>query len=573
MKIKTLKLILRSLLLFSMFACSNRNDVTSLLREAELYMNTRPDSTLYLLESITHPEDLHEEQNALWCLLYTQAQDKNLIKHTSDSLIQIAVNYYEKTSLKDRKMQAYYYRGNVFYDLKDALQAQEYYLKAYEVGKNLNDPFLLGRLCANLGTLYTYQELYQPAMAFQKEAADCFMQGKDTVSLSVTFRNIARIHVCESQLDSAIAYYSKALSYTSGSHELYILNELADVYGRVGDNETGLTYAWKAYSQIKTADDSCLVNLTLGDLYLKSGKTDSAYHYLSFCRKSANINTLKDAYYWLSQLEKGRRNLNDYVVFQEQYEMLRDSADRLTYKETLTRLQSMYDYMLVEREKEYYRKEADRKTIYMYSFLGGTILFLLVAVCLVLGFFSIKRKKEEQQKQLLRLQEQQIRESKQYQTERNAAILELEQKTRLANGLKIELDIIKSIKEEQAVEETVFCSTKEEQSKIFFASDLYRGLRTKWDKLDSEQWLEVVKWIDHILYLNFTYRIKMMYPQISEQELQICCLTKLGIPVSRMAVLLVKTSQGISLGRKRLYKKMTGKQGTAQDFDNLILSF
>lgn len=65
----------------------------------------------------------------------------------------------------------------------------------------------------------------------------------------------------------------------------------------------------------------------------------------------------------------------------------------------------------------------------------------------------------------------------------------------------------------------------------------------------------------------------MMYPQISEQELQICCLTKLGIPVSRMAVLLVKTSQGISLGRKRLYKKMTGKQGTAQDFDNLILSF
>lgn len=573
MKIKTLKLILRSLLLFSMFACSNRSDVTSLLREAELYMNTRPDSTLYLLESITHPEDLQEEQNALWCLLYTQAQDKNLIKHTSDSLIQIAVNYYEKTSLKDRKMQAYYYRGNVFYDLKDALQAQEYYLKAYEVGKNLNDPFLLGRLCANLGTLYTYQELYQPAMAFQKEAADCFMQGKDTVSLSVTFRNIARIHVCESKLDSAIAYYSKALSYTSGSHELYILNELADVYGRVGDNETGLTYAWKAYSQIKTADDSCLVNLTLGDLYLKSGKTDSAYHYLSFCRKSANINTLKDAYYWLSQLEKGRRNLNDYVVFQEQYEMLRDSADRLTYKETLTRLQSMYDYMLVEREKEYYRKEADRKTIYMYSFLGGTILFLLVAVCLVLGFFSIKRKKEEQQKQLLRLQEQQIRESKQYQTERNAAILELEQKTRLANGLKIELDIIKSIKEEQAVEETVFCSTKEEQSKIFFASDLYRGLRTKWDKLDSEQWLEVVKWIDHILYLNFTYRIKMMYPQISEQELQICCLTKLGIPVSRMAVLLVKTSQGISLGRKRLYKKMTGKQGTAQDFDNLILSF
>lgn len=554
-------------------ACGGGVSDPPLLVEAENCMNERPDSALLLLESITHLNDLPKEQRPLWCLLYTQAQDKNRIEHTSDSLIQIAVKYYEKTNLEDRKMQAYYYCGNVFYDLNDALQAQEYYLKAYEVGKNLNNPLLLGRLCANLGTLYTYQELYQPAMSFQKEAVDYFLQNEDTVNLSVTFRNIARIHVCESRLDSAIAYYSKALLYTSGSHELYMLNELADVYGRAGDHEAGLNYAWKAYSQIETANDSSLVNLTLGDLYLKSGKMDSAYHYLSFCRKSTDLYTLKDTYYSLSRLEKARRNLNAYVVFQEQYEMFRDSTDSLTYKETLTRLQSMYDYLLVEREKEYYRKEADRKTIYMYSFLGGAILFLLVVVCLVLVFFSIKKKKEEQQKQLLRLQEQQARESKQYQAERNATILELEQKTRLANGLKIELDIMKGIKNEHTVDQTAFPITKEEQSKIFFTSDLYRGLRSKWDKLDSEQWLEVVKWIDHILYLNFTYRIKMMYPQISEQDLQLCCLTKLGIPVNRMAVLLAKTSQGISLGRKRLYKKMTGKQGTAQDFDNLILSF
>ena len=156
-------------------------------------MNEKPDSALLLLDSITtYREDMSKAQNALWCLLYTQAQDKKRIEHTSDSLIQIAVKYYEKTNLKARKMQAYYYCGNVFYDLNDALQAQEYYLKAYEVGKNLNNPYLLGRLCANLGTLYTYQELYQPAMAFQKEAVDCFLQDEDTVSLSVTFRNSAR---------------------------------------------------------------------------------------------------------------------------------------------------------------------------------------------------------------------------------------------------------------------------------------------------------------------------------------------------------------------------------------------
>lgn len=564
--VKRLKLILNFLFLICLVACGGRTGVNPLLSEAEMCMNEKPDSALCLLINIVHPENLPSEQRALWCLLYTQAQDKNRIEHTSDSLIQIAVKYYEKMDCEDRKMQAYYYCGRVFQDLNDALQAQEYYLKAYEVGKDLNEYSLMGRLCANLGTLYTYQELYKPALNFQKEAVDYFLQDEDYVSLSLTLRNIARVYVCENQLDSAVVYYSKALSYTSRLHELYMFNELADVYGRVGDYETGLTYAWKAYLQIETAHDSCLVNLTLGDLYLKSGKMDSAYHYLSLCRKSTDMYTLKDTYHWLSLLEKARKNLNAYVVFQEQYEMLRDSTDRLTYKETLTRLQSLYDYLLVEKEKEYYRKEADRKTIYI---LGGAILFLLVVACLVLALFNIKKKKEEQQKQLLRLREQQARESKQYQAERNAAILELEQKTRVANGLKIELDIMKGIKDEQ----TVFPITKDEQNKIFFASDLYNGLCSKWDKLDSGQWPEIVKWIDHILYLNFTYRIKMMYPQISEQDLQICCLTKLRIPVSRMAVLLVKTSQGISLGRKRLYKKMTGKQGTAQDFDNLIWLF
>ena len=153
---KGLKLILNLLLLFCLLACSRSTNISPLLKEAEGYMNERPDSALLLLDSITHREDMSEEQNALWCLLYTQAQDKNRIEHTSDSLIQIAVKYYEKTNLKARKMQAYYYCGNVFYDLNDALQAQEYYLKAYEVGENWNNLYWLCRFCGNLGGLYTY---------------------------------------------------------------------------------------------------------------------------------------------------------------------------------------------------------------------------------------------------------------------------------------------------------------------------------------------------------------------------------------------------------------------------------
>lgn len=567
-----LKLILNILLLLCLIACNGRSDVASLLDEAEMYMNERPDSALCLLDSIIHSEELSREQHALWCLLFTQAQDKNGIEHTSDSLIQISVKYYEKTDLEERKMQAYYYYGRVFQDLYDAPQAQEYYLKAYEVGKNLNKYSLLGRLCANLGTLYTFQELYQPALNFQKEAIDCFILDGDTASLSMTLRNIARIHVCGNQLDSAIAYYSKALLYTSDFYKIYLLNELADTYGRVDDYQNGLFCAKEAYTRIKTVDDSYLVSLALGDLYLKQGKMDSAYHYLSFCQKSTDIYTLKDTYYSLSQLEKFRKNSNAYMFFREQYEALHDSIEKQTYKETLTRLQSMYDYQIVEKEKEYYRQEADRKTNYLYRLWGGASLFLLVTVCIVFYLFREKKKKEEQLNQSLRFQEQKYRESQQYLAERNVAIVELKQKIEIADDLKMQLDMMQGVFNEKMVEHSSCSIVGIASTKIFFTSDLYDGLREKWGKLDYKRWQDIVKWIDHVLYLNFTYKVKMIYPGISDTDLQICCLTRLDIPVSRIAILLSLTSQAISLRRKRLYTKLTQKQGTAQDFDKWILS-
>ena len=64
----------------------------------------------------------------------------------------------------------YYYYGIVLQDLNDAIQAQDYYLRAYKLGIELERYVFLGRICANLGTLYTYQDLYSQASYFQQKA-------------------------------------------------------------------------------------------------------------------------------------------------------------------------------------------------------------------------------------------------------------------------------------------------------------------------------------------------------------------------------------------------------------------
>ena len=64
-------------------------------------MGSRPDSSLILLESIPSPEKLSEEDYATWCLLMTQARDKN-VEHMTNSVIGVAVRYFEKQGPKDR---------------------------------------------------------------------------------------------------------------------------------------------------------------------------------------------------------------------------------------------------------------------------------------------------------------------------------------------------------------------------------------------------------------------------------------------------------------------------------------
>ena len=120
-------------LLGFVFFGSKKGEVTALLRVAEKSIEKEPDKALILLDSIQQMEELSEQQQALWCLLYTSVLDRKQIKHTSDSLIQIAVSYYEKNDLPERKMQAYYYYGIALQDLNDAIQAQDYYLRLIRI--------------------------------------------------------------------------------------------------------------------------------------------------------------------------------------------------------------------------------------------------------------------------------------------------------------------------------------------------------------------------------------------------------------------------------------------------------
>ena len=69
---------------------------------------------------------------------------------------------------------------------------------------------------------------------------------------------------------------------------------------------------------------------------------------------------------------------------------------------------------------------------------------------------------------------------------------------------------------------------------------------------------------------GFSQRLSSVY-KLSTQELRVCLLLKANFKPTEIAVLTVHSKEAITSTRRRLYKKMTGHDGTPEMLDDLIL--
>ena len=207
------------LLSLMLLACERNKKEISLLSSAERLIANQPDSALLVLQGIKTPERLSRAEQAHFYLLRTEAEDKCCIPHTTDSLISIAVNFYENTDEALRKAKAWYYKGRINQDLDRPLLAQDYYLKALRERGKIHDHALLGRINNHIGLLYTYQDVYEKALPFQKEAVYHFSALNDSMGVAFASRDLARVYHMMDELE-----YLQVLlkQYKNHLHTIYL---------------------------------------------------------------------------------------------------------------------------------------------------------------------------------------------------------------------------------------------------------------------------------------------------------------------------------------------------------------
>lgn len=386
---------------FSLYGCNVEmsQKVNETLYQAENCMEEFPDSALSLLQHISHPEDLKGKAQADYALLYSQACDKNQISITNDSLIRIAVRYYEDKDEDFNAAKSYFYQGCVYRNANQDAMAIEAYLKALDKMPKGKPHKLWMQIYFNLGERYRYQNLYGSSMEMFQKCLGASKELKDSSLLFFPYRGIANAYLFTEKSDSALIYYQKALAISQYIHndfwESAILDDISNTYLYKGDTLKAEQFIRASIEKDKSASS----------LYIRSkflcyrNELDSAKELLLVGCQSNSLYIKTNCYNLLYEIEKKLQNHFYAYAYNDSFNLYRDSIEILKRHQEIQNLHIKHAIELQKGEEK--RKEENIYWIICFIFM----MLLSGSLCLYL-YLKKKYKEYLLRKRILTLNDQ-----------------------------------------------------------------------------------------------------------------------------------------------------------------------
>lgn len=567
------------LLLLAFVSCGKRNDGLPALQRVALLANTHPDSAVALLDSLRDSIFLQPRSVRMYYdLLTVKARDKAYIRHTSDSLIRNVLRYYERQDDKKHLPETYYYAGRVYSDLGDAPQALNYFIRASETADG-KDYDLLSRIYSQIGTLYLYQAVYDKALPVFRKCYQYNLLEGDSAGMVYAIRNMGRTYRTLDQVDSALHYYKEAdsLAIKLGSNllRMRVNGEFSAYYTQLGMYKEAYKCLQWAFLQFNS-DDRAPAYSTVAHYYLNINQLDSALIYFTKLLKMDDYLYLQSAYKGLGEIATKRGNYAEACSYWALYEMYRDSVQSITQTETVRKINALYNYQLREEENNRLQMQNRQQKNYIVWITAS----MVVVVALFFAYRQNRKRKEEgrinQLQKLKALEGQKYRQSQEFIEENKKRIAELEKELQASKIVQNQpqqelLHARKQSLEKDNEQVEAYRRLEAEAVKALETSDIFRKCHEVDGNLSAEDWQTLTAAIDST-YSQFTHRLKDLYP-VSEVELQVCLLLKIGISSTRIAQLVLRSKQAVTSIRKRLYKKVLGQEGTPDEWDKFIRNY
>ena len=545
MKKQTIALI--AILTALLTACTETTGYNTTLVQADSLMNLHPDSALNMLESISTDSLKTKADRAYHALLLTQARDKNYIVQTDDSLIQVAVRYYDTHENAPLQARAYYCWGSLYRDRNDYSQAiDKYTIALSHINGRSENAELKASLYSNLGYLYYTQGLSTEADSIYQRAELLAKSQKDTASLCYTLSQRGMI-----SLEQGKTYYPKAeqqmqqalsigKAFSDSTILVPIYHSLSMLYSLMPKPGQALLYARLNYSGLKDTQHCYRTFLLLGNAYFINGQYDSAGIFLQKILKAERYyDTKADACMRLSEIAQKKGDMETSILLERKRTMYQDSAQIN---------QQGHDILNTVIAHESNSNTISKRSTYILC----TVSTIFLAISFVCIFYF--RKKHLQHKA----------EKKEWEETLQAEIAkanlrrkqELAEKERENATLQEKVSQLVVKKPTHRQEEYKTSALYIKVSRI--TKDLQK-VETK-ENLNEEEWSQFTAltnagWYGIITYLDERYNL-------SAEEIRICCLYLAQVPVIHMGHFLhIQSRSTIQARTKNILLKMGAPQG------------
>ena len=522
---KNILFILTILLLLACTACyRSTRHVTEHLSQAEGLIWAAPDSALHILESISTSRHLTGKEQADYALLLSLAQYRCYIPVSSDSLINLAIEYYKDKNDADKKGAAFYVKGCILEEYtKDIPNALLAYKEAEMCIPDMNEKRYVARIYSSLGYINKKSFHFDPAKEYYQKALQANIDGKDTVAYASNLLNLSTLYYTLHQADSANRCINTLIDIADS------LNDL-DLQVKIYNNIANRKIFEKNYAEaekylihaIRLSSPHFPDKLSLGlaNLYAYTGqkeKADSLFTHLLSCpdllvRSNSYLDLLN---YFLTSHPKERSYLNHYIA-------LTDSIYKENRAEEVGKIQQKYDNEVLARTND---------QLY-FKWILTSVVGSLICIIAVTFFQKKWRNSNALQKQIEELEEKKkVLTSSSQENERY--VIQISELESQINDLKNEKRRLKYFinKTKESKED------KEDDYSSIFKTYLSITKDKTYDKErerdNLRQWLNLTN-------QNFTDKLIKHYPVLSKsnQLMDVCCLTALNLSIEDIATLL-----------------------------------
>lgn len=564
------------------------------LVHAESVMFEHPDSALHILKAMPMPSARWDKENhALWCLLVTQAQYKQVMKIPSDSLVRIAYDYYKPTNNARRKAMSALYMGNINYELGNIEDAMQYYLEGKtEVEKT--DDYKTGYLImSSLGNLYLFRRLVDYALDACTAAYDYAVKDSNKRYQMTALRFLARCYCLTNEFPKAIDTYNKcsSISLELGQKDGYYYetqNEIALVYSNSGNLEKSLVLS-------KSLPVDYQSTVLIGKNYYYLNEHDSAYIYLQKSLKTNSVYTkalIYELLYKISDSPKYRKYLKTYcdslLFYTDSVMSLDKGKEIIAYKEK-------YDHQKLITEQQ--RLKLEKADAQRMMFIITICLIVVIAIVaylyqkrLVRKETTIRKQSEQLQDYMLQLHEYetQLMQNNRYMEELKEQLSGQEMNSEELHEYREQIDSLQvensrlsekinslqhhindySSKLDKArreadkfrnlSEENLYLKQRERVLADYVVDNdrLVKELREKCRVLETGEW-ETLEQMCESTYSNFVSRLQGVCPTLTKQELHLCMLIKLRFNNAQMSEIFGVNTTSVSQKKFRLKKHLS----------------